>query len=48
MPSVEKALAYEAFDRYRGNSYTDGAASIVFPLDRTATYYIKAEAYPMQ
>ncbi|OIU67696.1 S8 family peptidase [Rossellomorea aquimaris] len=46
--SLDKAIANEAFDRYRGYSYSDEAASIDFPLAWTGPYYIKAESYPME
>ncbi|QWC22611.1 S8 family peptidase [Bacillus haikouensis] len=46
--SFDKALANEAFDRYRGYSYSDEAALIDFPLAWTGPYYIKVESYPME
>ncbi|XXM72899.1 S8 family serine peptidase [Lysinibacillus sphaericus] len=46
--SLDKAISNEAFDRYRGYSYADEAASIDFPLAWTGPYYIKAESYPME
>jgi cell wall-associated protease len=46
--SLDKAIHNEAFDRYRGYSYSDKPASIDFPLAWTGPYYIKAESYPME